>query len=201
MCNTVFEIFAKSVLKCVPVWLIFAKGSRQFAPFVCKLPRITHQPLKYHPLVCKTARITHQPRLRTGTPSRGTRLASFQLARSDPSIAIFVLATLELAINGHLPAPRGRGWPRPLEGVPAPPALPPSTTVRIYIRCPRQGCSPRRVGPSLRSAASLAASETIGGRFFRRVGRGRDGQVSNLASGLRNWLRQNRTWRTLPVAA
>ncbi|MBP5571639.1 MAG: hypothetical protein J6X39_03100, partial [Bacteroidales bacterium] len=68
--------------------------------------------------MCKTAQITHQLRLRTETPSRGTRLASLRLARSDPSIAIFVLASLELAINGHLPAPRGRGWPRPLEGVP-----------------------------------------------------------------------------------
>ena len=39
---------------------------------------------------------------------------------------------------------------------------------------PRQGCSPRRVGHSLRSTASLAVSETIGGRFFRRVERGRE---------------------------
>ncbi|MCR4910574.1 MAG: hypothetical protein K5909_04760, partial [Bacteroidales bacterium] len=71
--------------------------------------------------------------LRTETPSSGTRLASLRLARSDPSIAIFVLASLELAINGRLPAPRGRGWPRPLEGVSAPPALLPSTTAGIYI--------------------------------------------------------------------
>ena len=45
--------------------------------------------------------------------------------------------------------------------------------------------SPRRVGPSLRSTASLAASETIGDDFFE--------ELEEAASGLRKVLRQNRT--------
>ena len=56
---------------------------------------------------------------------------------------------------------------------------------------------PRRVGPSLRSTASLAASETIGDDFFEGLkevaGTQARSPASTPASGLWNDLRQNRT--------
>ena len=56
---------------------------------------------------------------------------------------------------------------------------------------------PRRVGPSLRSNASLAASETIGDDFFEGLEEVAGTQASNRAStpasDLRKGLRQNRT--------
>ena len=67
-----------------------------------------------------------------GAPSSGARLASLRLARSYPSIVYFVLASLELVSNGHLPASRGPRVATPARGRPHPSNTSPAT----YLQSP-----------------------------------------------------------------